>query len=425
MDENDLIQDSEALGGLTPIGEPRAVPHNFEYDLSFPVQEHRIAEGPWIDPATEKAVNVCSVDHTSSTLVLRRGKASADKPLPRALISRKPLDNWDHRGALQRLAIAVRDDELRFRALRDILSGALPRFTALTAGAPIQTLDLDAQRELARSLDESTLVVQGPPGTGKTWLGARLIVDLIRHGHRVGVTAMSHKAIHNLLEEVERAADEEGVDFRGARRGDGDRIAGALAHAVRRRQCRRVLRSRVRARRRHDVALRARGGRRAARLPRDRRGGSALARRRARRRHRGAQPDPARRPAAAAARLAGRAPRGHEPERPRAPARRGRDRAARARALPRADAAHASGRVRVHLRRGLRGPARVAPGLRPPGRRRRGRHPPPRRAALRQLLVLARGGRHDPPRDRPPARQALPGHERGRAPARGAATAWS
>ena len=52
--------------------------------------------------------------------------------------------------------------------------------------------------------------MQGPPGTGKTYTGARLIVDLIAHGHRVGVTALSHRAINNLLAEVEEAADEAG-----------------------------------------------------------------------------------------------------------------------------------------------------------------------------------------------------------------------
>ncbi len=63
---------------------------------------------------------------------------------------------------------------------------------------------------LTAALDQSYLFIQGPPGTGKTWTGARLITDLMRRGRRVGVTATSHKAIHNLLNEVEEAAAEEG-----------------------------------------------------------------------------------------------------------------------------------------------------------------------------------------------------------------------
>jgi hypothetical protein len=121
-----------------------------------------------------------------------------------------------------------------------VLARELPRLTGVPAGSDLQTLDLERQRALARALDESTLVVQGPPGTGKTWLGARLIVDLLRRGSRVGITAMSHKAITNLLEEVERAAASEGVAFRGARKAAGgwapgegaqtEMVKGSTAH---------------------------------------------------------------------------------------------------------------------------------------------------------------------------------------------------
>src|SRR6185295_17251669 len=64
----------------------------------------------------------------------------------------------------------------------------------------------------------SYLFIQGPPGTGKTWTGARLITELMRQGRRVGVTATSHKAIHNLLDEVVRAAKDEGLVFRGVKK---------------------------------------------------------------------------------------------------------------------------------------------------------------------------------------------------------------
>src|SRR5207253_1462812 len=94
------------------------------------------------------------------------------------------------------------------------LARARPRLTGAFSG-PIQTMDLREQRERAAALDQSYLFIQGPPGTGKTWTGARIVVDLIRRGRRVGVTATSHKAIHNLLDEVGKAAREEGVPVRG------------------------------------------------------------------------------------------------------------------------------------------------------------------------------------------------------------------
>jgi uncharacterized protein len=84
-------------------------------------------------------------------------------------------------------------------------------------------MDLDRLKAQVRGLDSSVLMVQGPPGTGKTWTGARLAVDLLGRGGRVGVVATSHKAINNLLEAIDDAADEVGASFRGWKKcGDAD-----------------------------------------------------------------------------------------------------------------------------------------------------------------------------------------------------------
>ena len=87
-------------------------------------------------------------------------------------------------------------------------------------GARLQCRELAEQRGLLDQLEGSYLVVQGPPGSGKTYRGARLITHLLAQGRKVGITAQSHKVIHNLLDEVERAATEEGLDFKGIKRGD-------------------------------------------------------------------------------------------------------------------------------------------------------------------------------------------------------------
>ena len=64
---------------------------------------------------------------------------------------------------------------------------------------------------IAADLDNTVLAIQGPPGAGKTYTGARMICELVRKGARVGVTAVSHKVIGNLLEAVMKAADELGI----------------------------------------------------------------------------------------------------------------------------------------------------------------------------------------------------------------------
>ena len=73
----------------------------------------------------------------------------------------------------------------------------------------------DAAVRLVRELDGGVLAVQGPPGSGKTYIGGRMILALAGK-HRIGVTAVSHKVIHNLLECVQKAAGEAGKQCRSA-----------------------------------------------------------------------------------------------------------------------------------------------------------------------------------------------------------------
>src|SRR4029077_10563283 len=66
-------------------------------------------------------------------------------------------------------------------------------------------------RRLALALDRHTLPIQGAPRSGQMYTGPPLICDLARAGKRVGVCAVSHKVVTNLMREVVRAGAEEGV----------------------------------------------------------------------------------------------------------------------------------------------------------------------------------------------------------------------
>jgi uncharacterized protein len=77
-------------------------------------------------------------------------------------------------------------------------------------------------RRLALRLDQTVLPIQGPPGSGKTYTGARMIVELVRAGRRVGVTATAHKAITNLVDAAIAAAALEDLDLRVIQKGTID-----------------------------------------------------------------------------------------------------------------------------------------------------------------------------------------------------------
>ena len=118
-----------------------------------------------------------------------------------------------------------------FRAGRDLLLKRPPRLAAAVEGQ-LRDPDEDvvaAAVRLAGTLDDGVLPIQGPPGSGKTYTGARMIVALAREGKRVGVTAVSHKVINNLLDQVLSAAREEGVDLEVAHKvseKSGDTVDG-------------------------------------------------------------------------------------------------------------------------------------------------------------------------------------------------------
>jgi uncharacterized protein len=224
MTDDELLEDGDSIAGLASAGAPVADKRSLIHTLSFPMQQYKLAGGDAVfDPATkENAGTIVDIDENACTLRLRRGPKLKDVALPRALVPGGPYATVAQRDALARFAESMLAGDARYRAARDILARTAPRIAGRRSGDAIQTTDIAQQRDLVCNLDASYLFIQGPPGTGKTWTGARLITELMRRGRRVGVAATSHKAIHNLLDEVEEAAREEGLAFRGLKKaGDG------------------------------------------------------------------------------------------------------------------------------------------------------------------------------------------------------------
>ena len=112
----------------------------------------------------------------------------------------------------------------RYRAARDLLLARACRMADGAGAARVPGEDpLAAAKRLALGLRGGVLPVQGPPGSGKTYVGARVIVELVRAGRAVAVTAVAHKAITNMLAEVVKAA---------AQANAGPTVLGGLAAPV-------------------------------------------------------------------------------------------------------------------------------------------------------------------------------------------------
>jgi len=89
--------------------------------------------------------------------------------------------------------------------------------------------DLASTLSWVSHLDDSYVAIQGPPGTGKTYSGSHVIYELIKVGKRVGITAMSHGAIDNLLVATYNVFEEYGdLDLLRTFRGAKKPVSGAL-----------------------------------------------------------------------------------------------------------------------------------------------------------------------------------------------------
>ena len=228
---DELVEDRTAVAGLRYEGPAGRVKQSQDHRYSFPAQDVglRVGDRP-TDPATEgsagKLVSLHAADGSGrGTLTLRRGLA-ADPPHPRALIPAAPVPDYVLRYALLRMARWVVDHGLdsplpTYRAGRQLLLRQPPRLLP-DASAGAEGGDgaaggrltrpgehgSDALVRLAGQLDGAALAVQGPPGSGKTYSAARVIVDAVRDGKRVGVMANSHRVIDHLLASVVAQAPE-------------------------------------------------------------------------------------------------------------------------------------------------------------------------------------------------------------------------
>jgi uncharacterized protein len=233
MSMEDLIGAGEGLGGLTYMRDVEWRKKSVVRRYRFEPQDHkfRVAQHA-IDPDTtrgdfgEDAGEIVAIDDLHGTIDLLRGPTRQGHH-PKALIPTKPIGSGPMPGALLDVADAVLaggiDGDGSFRAARDLLLRRPPRVDGVATGSMIKTEDettLEAARRCALALESSILPIQGPPGTGKTWTGARMILDLVRAGRRVGVAAQSHKAITNLLSQICEAAEEERARVRAIQKCD-------------------------------------------------------------------------------------------------------------------------------------------------------------------------------------------------------------
>lgn len=200
-DEDDLLDDLDALAGLEAIGPIEPVKRSFARSYRFPLQETKLRPGKgatlpvFVGPPI--SVSITDMDRKARQVTVKAGPGKGHLLGDRVNLHPDwPLDPKPIPGAL-RDVIADQCGLRRYRAVDDLLSRTAPRLTT----GPLTPLADPVAGTIAAvgAMDETVLPIQGPPGTGKTHVTARAILSLVRKGARVGVTSNSHEAIRNVL----------------------------------------------------------------------------------------------------------------------------------------------------------------------------------------------------------------------------------
>ena len=167
----------------------------------FPAQDTDIDEDDALRSSDgERFGSVVAIDDIHRFLDVKKRGDTRDLH-PNAVFAFNEIAHNAQAESLFRLGTTVAED-----GMQDTVPCRTAKALLLKKSPKPQPIDgedtLTAARRMAKELDGDILPIQGPPGSGKTYSGARMIVELVRAGKRVGITAMSHKVIRNLLDAV-------------------------------------------------------------------------------------------------------------------------------------------------------------------------------------------------------------------------------
>lgn len=214
LSAEDLSEERSALSGLAFIGAVGGTDERPVHRYQFEPQQTELKGGESLrGVGGEWYGTLDQINLADRTVDIKKGGDNANVHHP-AVYAQNYVRTHVLADALLRIGEHVAENGITgdgdYNAAEDLLLRQPPRLE----GNPIRRAGetaLQAATRIAPLLDAGVLPVQGPPGAGKTYTGARMIVELIKSGKQVGITANSHKVIRNLLDEVMEAAEERDI----------------------------------------------------------------------------------------------------------------------------------------------------------------------------------------------------------------------
>lgn len=216
MELDDLYNEKSAIAGLEFI---EALPktgkqRNARYKYNFPPQEISIEADAEIHEVNgDKLGKVEAISIEEGTVII----AQQSDLKPYAVHSHKIISST----VLEKSLMAVVNElkaggksSIRFKAAKDLLLKKTPDLIGFASAQKLINNNeavIEEAIKIALAMNETVLAIQGPPGTGKTHTGAKIVLALAKADKTIGITAVSHKVIRNLLDKTHQFAAEENI----------------------------------------------------------------------------------------------------------------------------------------------------------------------------------------------------------------------
>ncbi len=215
----EMMEEKAALAGLVYTGNRRQLGKLMVDTYTFPSQdtdirldsELKIGDG-------NKLGTVVGIDITNRIIDIKKTGKSVDIH-PASVFVHSHIPDGVKEESIIRLAEWVINNSMdgvgSYQAGRDLLMNLLPR-----TDKPFENNDSAQIKAIAwaNALRSGVLPIQGPPGAGKSHTAAHMIVELVKKGKKIGITALSHKVIVALMEKVVKVGLENGVNLSCAHR---------------------------------------------------------------------------------------------------------------------------------------------------------------------------------------------------------------
>jgi uncharacterized protein len=226
----ELEDDTECIANCVLIDDkPKVTEDGFVYSYRFNDQNYKQKEGKSAFDAhqikglgTIYSIEENFPDKNIVKILVSKRRKNIEMPSLLTLGNTMPPQVHQHDQALNKfLEDYILNNGENYKSIMDMLERKEPDIKNIKSGSILieENKDLITQSiEIVKNLNNSYLTIQGPPGTGKTYTSAKIIIELMKAGKKVGVTSNSHEAIKTLLIAIEQQAVDQNYEFSGMRK---------------------------------------------------------------------------------------------------------------------------------------------------------------------------------------------------------------